>query len=600
MTFKSKDLNPGLFPEENIELFYFNIHGFHMNKFEKGKNWLINRNCDILFLSETWFSYKETVIQDVFVVAESLKPNKRKETGHENGGLLLMVRPEDREYITSLTVEEYFIKVCFRGKTFVGCYFPPRLSDQEVASIMDTIGDCDTFLGDINVRYGDFNDKVRRLLSRGVTISSHLDKFGLNRIPASNCSSDCDHLFSKENVEWTYNRLDPSYFSSDHGMMQASIKSRIMETDQVKQQLKFAYSVFKNPVLNATFSGVWDLTFGKSLFNSISYSCQFMMVESQNLGYNDNLVIINHIYLQFTDSIISCLNDFIPQYDDKNVKQLPDKQIAQLDEDLSTVSTLRRFKRLQRGKQPHVGSKDPLKTPLAESKEYFEKIFDSSLPKVSIPNFEYSYSSAFTTEEIKKSIFRYTLAKSGGTDGIHTICLRSLAASASFVSCLTELFNIFFSAGITPSVWNESLIYLLPKLKSGNTSESCRPVALTQIIRRLFEKLLLDRWYSENNDWLKLSDNQAGFRKGFSAVSQIATVDEVVRRSGPISIFLDLKSAYDKVPFQLLLDKLRKRGCSDRYLMLIYSLMMHECSSVISVNQSRSNDIIKRRKGLSR
>jgi hypothetical protein len=123
-----------------------------------------------------------------------------------------------------------------------------------------------------------------------------------------------------------------------------------------------------------------------------------------------------------------------------------------------------------------------------------------------------------------------------------------------------------------------------------------RPISLTNILRRLFEKLMLKKWKTQS--WTALHYSQAGFRDGWSVMSNILLSDCLSKSGFGISIFLDLKSAFDEVPFKRLMDILTARGCPRHTRQIIYSLMMQNCSSVITINQSKGSEEIPRMKGL--
>jgi hypothetical protein len=79
---------------------------------------------------------------------------------------------------------------------------------------------------------------------------------------------------------------------------------------------------------------------------------------------------------------------------------------------------------------------------------------------------------------------------------------------------------MILNSGYTPSRWNLSKIFPLPKGSTiGKTHPALetRPVALTQMMRRYFEKYLRIEWKSLG--LCKHDKNQAGFREGYSTFS---------------------------------------------------------------------------------
>jgi hypothetical protein len=112
----------------------------------------------------------------------------------------------------------------------------------------------------------------------------------------------------------------------------------------------------------------------------------------------------------------------------------------------------------------------------------------------------------------------------------------------------------------------------------------------------MFEKILLG--HLTKSKWSSLNRYQAGFRKGYSTMSHIIAVDEISRRGKKLSTFLDLMAAYDRCDHRTLLKKLKARKCPTRDLNIIFSLMIKNCVSFISVNQSIASEPVRRTCGL--
>jgi hypothetical protein len=76
------------------------------------------------------------------------------------------------------------------------------------------------------------------------------------------------------------------------------------------------------------------------------------------------------------------------------------------------------------------------------------------------------------------------------------------------------------------------------------------------------------------------------------------TSDHLSKTGKNVTVFLDLKAAYDRVPHRRLLNKLEARGCPPRILSLIYHLMCHETTSILTCNRELSKLHIIRSRGL--
>ena len=109
----------------------------------------------------------------------------------------------------------------------------------------------------------------------------------------------------------------------------------------------------------------------------------------------------------------------------------------------------------------------------------------------------------------------------------------------------------------TPKSWKQVVIIPIPKGKTRNEVENYRPISLTEIFRKIFEKGIHE--YLKKNT--ELSIFQGGFREKRSTLDQALTLDALLKqatkeRKTLYVCFLDIKAAYDSVPRQILWKKL--------------------------------------------
>ena len=109
----------------------------------------------------------------------------------------------------------------------------------------------------------------------------------------------------------------------------------------------------------------------------------------------------------------------------------------------------------------------------------------------------------------------------------------------------------------------------MPIYMNGNKEEplNYRPVSLTSIVCKIWEKVIKKQWTEYSNREGIVSDRQYGFRTGRSCVTNLSSyysrvIDIIQERDGWTNcIYLDLKrKAFDKVPHRKLLWKLEHIG----------------------------------------
>ena len=204
-----------------------------------------------------------------------------------------------------------------------------------------------------------------------------------------------------------------------------------------------------------------------------------------------------------------------------------------------------------------------------------------------------------TIDQLKKLISGYSSAKSGGPDALHARMFKCLARhSAQFLGHLQQLFLALFQYGVTPSVWNISLIHLIPKGVGAPTVSTCRPISLTCILRRFFELAVLKVINSLHHPAFETSANQSGFKAGFACEFQALYSDHLSKTRDSISVFLDLAQAYDTVSHSKLLSILIERQVPNQLIRLVYHLHAFRSKSIITANHRQHPDLINRSRGL--
>ena len=174
--------------------------------------------------------------------------------------------------------------------------------------------------------------------------------------------------------------------------------------------------------------------------------------------------------------------------------------------------------------------------------------------------------------EVAEELKKIDVNKSQGPDSIHPKLLKSLAGNMDFVAALTELFNVCASTGNIPLAWKEANVVGLYKKGSKKDALNYRPVSLTSIVCKVYEKFLHRHILQHIEN--KISSCQHGFVQGKSCFSNLLESVEkmltIVEEGFPVDIFyMDFWKAFDTVPHFRLLTKMESMGITGKTLNII-------------------------------
>ena len=210
----------------------------------------------------------------------------------------------------------------------------------------------------------------------------------------------------------------------------------------------------------------------------------------------------------------------------------------------------------------------------ADLNGYFSSVFTkediSSLPvadaKFQGAKSDYLGPLVVTPELVAKKIKAMKDNKSPGVDGIPPKLLMETVEQISIP--LARVFNLSLKEEVVPFKWKEANIIPLFKKGSRNKSENDRPVSLTSVICKLLERLIKDHMVDFLVKHKLLNSSQHGFLKARSCLTNMLCFLEEITKwidvGSPVDIiYLDFQKAFDKVPHQRLLLKLKAHGIGD-------------------------------------
>ena len=153
--------------------------------------------------------------------------------------------------------------------------------------------------------------------------------------------------------------------------------------------------------------------------------------------------------------------------------------------------------------------------------------------------------------------------KSCGIDGITSEILK--IGAEVLVVPLTYLVNCSITSGKYPSNWKIAKVIVLHKKGDKKILKNYRPVSMLVVFGMILEKVValqIEEFFESNG---LLGNFQFGFRKYKSTISELLTLFDTLLEAKEMGkeiliILYDLSAAFDTVPHQILIEKLRLYG----------------------------------------
>ena len=196
----------------------------------------------------------------------------------------------------------------------------------------------------------------------------------------------------------------------------------------------------------------------------------------------------------------------------------------------------------------------------------------------------------FDAAHIEKLLKSLDPNKAQGADNIHGRILKECSVSLS--KPLACLFNICYTAGSIPADWK--LANVVPVHKKGSKAEvtNYRPISLTSIIMKTFERIVRDDLISRCQHLI--DSRQHGFMLEKSCTTQLVSfcdslaisLNDNVRTD---VIYFDFQKAFDSVNHDIILNKLKHQYGIDGSLLKFFKSYLEERHQRVVIGNKMSN-----------
>uniref|UniRef100_A0A669CB82 Reverse transcriptase domain-containing protein n=1 Tax=Oreochromis niloticus TaxID=8128 RepID=A0A669CB82_ORENI len=161
------------------------------------------------------------------------------------------------------------------------------------------------------------------------------------------------------------------------------------------------------------------------------------------------------------------------------------------------------------------------------------------------------------------------------------------------VKPLKYIFNLSFQKGVFPQKMKVAKVIPIYKTGERHHFTNYRPVSILSQFSKILEKLFIKRFDSFVEKYELLTDSQYGFRSNRStALALIDLMEKITEcmdnKRFALSVFLDLKKAFDTVNHEILLKKLERYGFRGVVLEWLKSYVGNR-QQYVQINEYKSN-----------
>ena len=186
----------------------------------------------------------------------------------------------------------------------------------------------------------------------------------------------------------------------------------------------------------------------------------------------------------------------------------------------------------------------------------------------------------FTHEELMQAVKGLKKRRAPGEDCITNEMLTVCVNANPKIFLAT--FNVCMATGKFPPIWKRAVLILIEKPQKMNQDRSYHPLCMLSTVGKLLGRLINARIVAELEASGKISEEQFGYRKGRGTVDAVMSILRDARERKKISlphrgfrvmVLLDVKNAFNSLPWQEVKKAMRRDGVSGEMTRLLDSYL---------------------------
>ena len=196
-----------------------------------------------------------------------------------------------------------------------------------------------------------------------------------------------------------------------------------------------------------------------------------------------------------------------------------------------------------------------------------------------------SLTAEFTTSEVELALKQMAPLKAPSPDGMPPLFYQSYWPLLG--NDVTQSILHFLNSGSLPPALGHSFVTLIPKVKNPETVSQFRPISLSNVLYRVFSKVLANRLKKIMPQLI--SEHQSAFLSDRLITDNIMVAFETLHymrnhragKTGYMALKLDMSKAYDRVEWEFMEKVMRKMGFNNQWVDLMMECITSASYSIL-------------------